>query len=74
MTVLPRVSLLQSFNTREPFPSLSQVMPNPPLARLKNFQLPCLADDIVLLSLDCGVEMEVQVKDNVLDGEDCVPR
>ena len=46
-------------------------MPSAPVERREIFRLLGLAHGIVLLSRDCGMEMEVEAKNNVLDGGDC---
>ena len=67
-------AVAQKVDTSEPLPSLNRVMPNAPLERLKNFPLSSIAHGIVLVGFGRCAEMEIEANENVLDGDDGVPR
>ena len=64
----------QKVNAPEPFPALAFIRADTPPKYLEDLRLPRLARGIILTALGCHAKVEVDREQDVLDGDDIIPR
>ena len=64
----------QEVDTTEPLLALSLVRSHAGLERPEDLRLPRLAHELILITLDCHAEVTIDSEDDILDGDERVPR
>ena len=64
----------QEVNAPESFPALTFIYADTPPKYLEDLRLPRLAHGVILTALDCHAKVEVDREQDVLDGDDVIPR
>ena len=64
----------QEVDTPEPLPALDWVRTDAPLESSEYFRLPRPVHSLILAALDCRAKVEVDREQDVLDGDDGIPR
>jgi hypothetical protein len=63
----------QKVDAPKALPPLSWIRTDTALKRLEDLRLPSLAHGIILVTLDCRAEVEVDGKQDILDGDNGTP-